>query len=88
MAIMAALFWACSVILLKLVVRHMNIIAVNVIRFPLAALLLLIFIPRTNVFRVIRKQLRSVAVIAVRGILDVGFCGLLFLFALFNTLVH
>jgi len=85
LAIMAALFWACSVILLKLVVRDMNIIAVNAIRFPLGVLLLLIFIPRTNVFRMIRKQPRSVAVIGLGGILDTGLGGLLFLFALQHT---
>lgn len=82
LAIMAALFWACSVIFLKLVIRDMSMLAINVIRFPLAALLLWIFIPRTNVFRVIRKQPRSVAVIAIGGILDMGLGGLLFLFAL------
>jgi DME family drug/metabolite transporter len=82
LAIMAAVFWACSVIFLKLVVRDMNIIAVNVIRFPLAVLLLLIFIPRTDIFRVTRKQLHSVAVITIGGVLDMGLGSLLFLFAL------
>lgn len=85
LAIMTALFWACSVILLKLVIRDMNIIAVNAIRFPLAVLLLLIFIPRTNAFRMIRKQPRSVAVIALGGIFDMGLGSLLFLFALQHT---